>query len=107
MNSPHALPQRAINPPEFPDWTKADIDQAIENLEYHILFEDKPWDENCQGWRGDLHVDLEELAFLLVRGKIDSDELIARLREKTFDAVRRHAEEEVMHDPNKYCEEVD
>jgi len=104
MNSPLALPERFINPPEFPDWTKRDIDQAIENLEYKILYEDEPWDENCQGWRGDMHVDLESIMQMQIQGKISREEAFASMRSKFMDAVHRHAVDEVNRDPNKYCE---
>ena len=85
-------------------WTKSDIKQAIENLEYRILYEDEAWDENLEGWRGDLHADLETIALQYVQGKIDRDDALGDMRAKTFDAVRRYAEDEVNRDPNKYCE---
>jgi hypothetical protein len=101
-----SMPERAINPPEFPDWTPQDLKDAADKIVYDILYNGEPWDENNEGWRGDLHVTWEATMLQYMQGAIDREDAMADMRMAFENHVERHAQDEVRHDPNKYCEAV-
>jgi hypothetical protein len=106
MSSPYALPENAINPPEFPDWTPQELKEAEQKIVYDILYNNEPWDENMEGWRGDLHVTWEATMLQYMQGKIDRDEAMGDMRAAFENHVERHAKDAVQDDPTKHCEAV-
>lgn len=110
MNHPHSiftLPEQQLTPPEFPEWTSADKREAVSSLVDRIITDSEPWDENLEGWRGDMFVTWESLMLQCEQGKLDRDECMARMRDALYSHVKRHAMDEVQHDPDKYCEAND
>jgi hypothetical protein len=106
MNMPlrFELPEQKLSPADDHEWTNRDLKQAEENLAYRILYEDEKWDENVEGWRGDLFVTWEATMLQYMQGKIDRDEAMSDMRIAFENHVERYAQDEVQRDPNKYCE---
>jgi hypothetical protein len=101
------LPEQQLTPPEYPEWTDKDKRIAEENLEYRILYQDEKWDENLDGWKGDMFVEWERLMLQFVQGKIDRADCFACMHDALHSHVARHARDEVAGDPDKYCEAND
>ena len=94
-------PEQQLDSPEGYEWTDADIQRAIEKLEYEIKFNGKIWDED-----GDYLRDLgiEVCRILRHDGIVEQ---LALIRDAFAERAYDYAVWKVTIDPDKYCERED
>jgi hypothetical protein len=100
------IPDNQLNPPEFPEWTDRDKREAVDRLVDRIT-NGEAWDENCTGWKGDLHATYDSIMTRYKTTSLKLDEAMLEMSVAFDEHVLRHAQDEVAYDPDKYCEETD
>lgn len=89
-----------FNPADFV-WTADQLERAKNRL-YNQIMDGRFWDENLEGYRMDMFVDIERV---ILDKTMPSEEKMAEIRDIHHKAVMNFVEDEVWKDPSKYCVE--
>lgn len=79
------------------EWNAFDIQRAKDNL-YDAIMNGAPWDENLEGYRVDMLIDIERIML------DKDDDKLARIKDVMYVAITKHCHDEVTANPDKYCE---
>lgn len=96
------IPEQPLTPPELPEWSDSDKAEAKVKLAEHIMDGDV-WDENMH-YRSDMLVDIEMVLVNFYHGTVERDEAMALIRDAWDNAITMYADDQVEHDPERYCE---
>ena len=101
----HNIPEQPLTPPEYSEWSDSDKAEAKVKLAEQIMDGDV-WDENMR-YRSDMLVDIEMVLVSFYHGVVERDEAMALIRDAWDNAIVMYADDQVEHDPDRYCETED